>query len=65
MIIFNLVFNCTHYLQTMGCAMGAICAPSYRNIVMASFEAKHIYPYIKEMYLLYLRYIDNIYGKKQ
>ena len=28
---------------------------------MANFEAKHIYPYIKEMSLLYLRYIDNIF----
>ena len=28
---------------------------------MANFEAKHIYPYIKEMPLLYLRYIDNIF----
>ena len=57
----NFVFNCTHYLQTMGCAMGTICAPSYANIVMANFEAKHIYPYIKEKSLLYLRYIDDIF----
>ena len=48
-------------LQTMDCAMGAICAPSYANIFMANFEAKHIYPYIKEMSLLYLRYIDDIF----
>ena len=57
----NFVFNCTHYLQTMSCAMGTICAPSYANIFMATFEAKHIYPYIKEMSLLYLRYIDDIF----
>ena len=57
----NFVFNCTHYLQTMGCAMGTICAPSYSNIFMANFEAKHIYQYIKEMSLLYLRYIDDIF----
>ena len=57
----NFVFNCTHYLQTMGCAMGTICAPSYANIFMANFEAKHIYPYIKEKSLLYLRYIDDIF----
>ena len=25
------------------------------------FEAKHTYPYIKEMSLLYLRYIDDIF----
>ena len=45
----------------MGCAMGTICAPSYVNIFMAKFEAKHIYPYIKEKSLLYLRYIDDIF----
>ena len=28
---------------------------------MANFEAKHIYPYIKEKSLLYLRYIDDIF----
>ena len=28
---------------------------------MANFEAKHIYPYIKDMSLLYLRYIDDIF----
>ena len=41
--------------------MGTICAPSYANIFMANFEAKHIYPYIKEKSLLYLRYIDDIF----
>ena len=45
----------------MGCVMGTICAPSYANIFMASFEAKHIYPYIKEMSLLYLRCIDVLF----
>ena len=57
----NFVFNCTHYLETMGCAMDTACAPSYAIIFMAIFEAKHIYPYIKEMPLLYLRYIDDIF----
>ena len=57
----NFVFNCTSYLQTMGCAMGTRCASSYTNIFMVNFEAKHIYPYIKEMSLLYLRYIRNIF----
>ena len=45
----------------MDCAMGTICAPSYANIFMANFEAKHIYPYIKETSLIYLRYIDDIF----
>ena len=57
----NFAFNCTHYLQTMSCAMGTISAPSYENIFLANFEAKHIYPHIKEMALLYLRYIDDIF----
>ena len=48
----NFVFNCTHYLQTMGYAMGTICDPSYTNIFMANFEANHIYPYIKRKSLL-------------
>ena len=39
-VVFNFVFNCTHYIQTMGCAMGKICAPSYTNIFMTNFEAK-------------------------
>ena len=56
----NFVFNCTHCLQTMGCAM-AICVPSYASIFIARFEAKHIYPHGKEMSLLYLRYIDDIF----
>ena len=57
----NFVFNCTHYSQTMDSAMGTICAPSYANIFMANFEAKHIYPYIKEISVLYLRYINDIF----
>ena len=28
---------------------------------MANFEAKHIYPFIKDMSLLYLRHIDDIF----
>ena len=31
----NVIFNCSHYLQVMGCAMGTICAPAYANIFMA------------------------------
>ena len=61
MTLNNFVFNCTHYLQTMGYAKGSRCAPSYVSIVMANFEAKHIYQYIKEVSLLYLRYIDDIF----
>ena len=49
------IFNCSHYLQVTGCAMGTICAPTYANIFMAQYEAKHIYPYIHGKVLLFLR----------
>ena len=57
----NFVFNSINYLQIMGCAMGTICAPAYANNFMAQFEKQHIYPYIKNKSILYLRYIDNIF----
>ena len=55
------IFNSKFYLQIKGCAMGAICAPSYVNIFMPEFEEKHIYPLIKNKSVIYLRYIDNIF----
>ena len=65
----NFVFNSINYLQIMECAMGTICAPAYVNIFMAQFEKQHIYPYIKNKSILYLRYIDDIFmiwtGTKQ
>ena len=57
----NFVFNCKHYLQITGCAMGTICAPSYANIFMANFESKFIYPLIEDKVITYLRYIDDIF----
>ena len=58
----NFMFNCTNYLQTRGCAMGTICAPSYGNISMDHFEKKKlIYPFIKGFSLIYLRFIDGIF----
>ena len=53
-------FNSKFYLQTRGCAMGTICAPSYANIFMEHFEKTHIYPLIENKTKLYLRYIDDI-----
>ena len=41
--------------------MGTVCVPSYANLLMAQFEEKHIYLYIEEMSLLYLRYIDDVF----
>ena len=65
----SFVFTSINYLQTMGCAMGTICAPAYENIFMTQFEKQHIYPYIKNKSILYLRYIHNIFmtwtGTKQ
>ena len=53
----------------MGCAVGTICAPAYANTFMAQFEKQHIYPYINNKSILYLRYIDDIFmiwtGTKQ
>ena len=45
----------------MGRAMGTIYAPAYPNILMAQFEAKHIYLYNYGKAPLFLRYTDNIF----
>ena len=42
----NFIFNCKHYLQRKGCAMGTVCAPTYANIFMGHFEDTYIYPKI-------------------
>ena len=42
----NFIFDGVNYLQTLGCAMGTICAPSYANIFMGMFEETQIYPRI-------------------
>ena len=57
----NFVFNCKNYLQTKGCAMGTICAPSYANIFMDHFVKKYIYPFLHGLSLIYLRFIDDIF----
>ena len=57
----NFIFNSKFYLQIKGCAMGTICALSYANIFMSEFEEKHIYPLIKNKFVIYLRYIDYIF----
>ena len=55
------MFNSKFYLQLKGYAMGTICAPAYANIVMAEFEQKYIYRWIKDKSILFLRYIDDIF----
>ena len=57
----NFVFDCIHYLQIKGCAMGTICAPAYANIFIANFELKYIYPYIKDKTKMFLRFIDDLF----
>ena len=57
----NFNFNGQHYIQTKGCAMGTIAAPSYATIYMDKFENTHIYPKIKNDCLFYARYIDDIF----
>ena len=41
--------------------MSTICAPAYVNIFMVQFEKQHIYPYIKNKLILYLRIINDIF----
>ena len=57
----NLVFDCIHYLQRKGCAMGTICAPAYPNIFMANFELNSIYLYIKNKTKMFLRFLDDLF----
>ena len=54
-------FNDKFYLQTKGCAMGTIAAPSYAIIYMGEFEEMYIYPYIDNDCLFYARYIDDVF----
>ena len=57
----NFVFDCIHYLQIKGCAMGTICARAYANIFMANFELKYIYPYRKDKTKMFLRFTDDLF----
>ena len=60
LILNNFTFDCIHYLQIKGCAMGTICAPVSANIFMASFELKYIYPYIRDRAKMFLNFIDDL-----
>ena len=53
-------FNGNSYLQTRGCAMGTVAAPSYAVIYMGELEEKYIYPEVTNDCLYYGRYIDDI-----
>ena len=41
--------------------MGTICAPPNANIFMGKLESTHIYPYIRNKKMTYLRYIDDFF----
>ena len=41
--------------------MGSNCSPSYATIFMGKFEEQFIYPAIRGLHRLYLRYIDDIF----
>ena len=57
----NFVFDCIHYLQIKGCAIGTICAPAYPNIFMVNFDLKYIYPYIRDKTKMFLRFINDLF----
>ena len=57
----DFVFDCIHYLQIKGSAIGTICVPAYANIFMASFKLKYIYPYIKDKTKMSSRFIDDLF----
>ena len=65
----NFIFNSVNYIQKMGCTIGIVCTPCYTNLFAKQYDEKHIYPYIKDVALLYLRYIDDIFiiwkGRKE
>ena len=49
------------YIQKNGCAMGTVCTPSYTNLIMAPFQEKHTYPYIKDLFFISKIYRWHIY----
>ena len=57
----NFIFNGLDYLQIKGYSMGSNYLPSYATIFMGKFEEQFIYPAIRGLHRLYLRYIDDIF----
>ena len=47
----NFIFNSRNYLQTKGCAMGTICAPSCANIFMDHFEKITYIPIYQRVFI--------------
>lgn len=50
-----------HFLQISGCAMGQKYSPAYADIYMADWE-RSAYEKCTKQPLLYLRYLDDIFG---
>ena len=57
----NFQFNDENFIQTNGASMGTKCSPPYANLFMGKFEERHILPRIRELVLLYVRFIDDIF----
>ena len=58
----NFAFTCTNYFTYNGLCHGYnMCSILCKHLYGNFFKAKNIYPYIKEVSLLYLRYIDDIF----
>ena len=53
--------NNENYVQINGASMGTKCAPTYSSLFMGKFEEIHILPRIKDLILIYVRYIDDIF----
>ena len=56
----NFSFNCNHYLQIQGTAMGTRMAPSYSNIFMGRLEQKLLKNQSQQP-MVWWRYIDDIF----
>ena len=54
-------FNNEYFLQMFGTAIGTKVAPSYANLVVATFEKLYVYKYEKQPMCWY-RFIDDIFG---
>ena len=57
----NFVFNDQNYVQINGASMGTKCSPTYSSLFMGKFEEINILPRIRDMIMIYVRYIDDIF----
>ena len=57
----SFVFNSTSNLQTKGCAMRTICAPSNVNVLIDHFEKKALYSYLKGFHQMVLISLSQSY----